>query len=46
MVVPEDELIDTDITFEEAIKTIVSCGIHTPESLGGGESLEKVELEK
>lgn len=31
--VPRSEIIDTPITFEEAIKTIVSCGIHTPESL-------------
>ena len=44
MVVPEDEIIDTNITFEEAIKTVMSCGIHTPESLGGGDSLDKVEL--
>ena len=34
-IVRRDEIIDTDISFEEAIKTIMSCGIHTPESLGG-----------
>ena len=46
MVVPADEIIDTNITFEEAIKTVMSCGIHTPESLGGGDSLKEVTLEK
>lgn len=30
---PASEVIDTDITFEEAIKTIVSCGLITPPSL-------------
>ena len=29
----EDEIIHTDMTFEEAIKTVVSCGLITPESL-------------
>jgi uncharacterized membrane protein len=29
----EDEIIPTDITFEEAIKAIVSCGLITPESI-------------
>jgi uncharacterized membrane protein len=29
----ESDIIDTDITFEEAIKTLVSCGLITPESL-------------
>lgn len=32
-IVPRNEIIYTTISFEEAIKTIVSCGIHTPESL-------------
>lgn len=32
-IVPRNEIIDTPINFEDAIKTIVSCGIHTPESL-------------
>jgi len=31
--VPRNEIIDTPITFEDAITTVVSCGIHTPESL-------------
>ena len=29
----EDEIIHTDITFEEAIQAVVSCGLITPESL-------------
>lgn len=29
----ESDIINTDITFEEAIKTLVSCGLITPESL-------------
>ena len=29
----EDDIIHTDITFEEAIKTVVSCGLVTPETL-------------
>jgi uncharacterized membrane protein len=33
LVLPEDEIIHTEMTFEEAIKTVVSCGIITPESL-------------
>ena len=33
LIVPEDEIIYTDITFEEAIKTIVSCGLINPTSL-------------
>ncbi|MFH1461845.1 MAG: DUF502 domain-containing protein [bacterium] len=33
LILPEDEIIHTDMTFEEAIKTIVSCGIITPESI-------------
>jgi uncharacterized membrane protein len=32
-IIPRNEIINTTISFEEAIKTIVSCGIHTPESL-------------
>lgn len=32
-ILPEDEVVYTDITFEEAIKTLVSCGLITPESL-------------
>lgn len=32
-IMPEDDIIHTDITFEEAIKTLVSCGLTTPESL-------------
>ncbi len=32
-ILPEDEIIPTDITFEEAIKTLVSCGIITPKSM-------------
>ena len=33
LILPEDEVIPTDITFEEAIKAIVSCGLITPETL-------------
>lgn len=36
LIVPEDEIIYTQITFEEAIKTLVSCGLITPESLKRG----------
>jgi len=32
-IMSEDEIIHTDITFEEALKTLVSCGLITPESL-------------
>ena len=32
-IMPASEVIPTDITFEEAIKTLVSCGLITPESL-------------
>lgn len=32
-ILPEDEVVYTDITFEEAVKTLVSCGLITPESL-------------
>lgn len=32
-IMAEDEIIHTDISFEEAIKTLVSCGLITPESL-------------
>ncbi|MBY0353761.1 DUF502 domain-containing protein [Candidatus Babeliales bacterium] len=32
-ILPESDLIHTNITFEEAVKTLVSCGLITPESL-------------
>jgi len=32
-IIPRNEVINTSINFEDAIKTVVSCGIHTPESL-------------
>ena len=32
-IMPEDEVILTDISFEEAVKSLVSCGLITPESL-------------
>jgi uncharacterized membrane protein len=32
-ILPESDIIHTDITFEEAIKTLVSCGLITPESV-------------
>ncbi len=32
-IMPEDSIIYTDISFEEAIKTLVSCGLITPESI-------------
>jgi len=32
-IMSEEEIIRTDITFEEALKTLVSCGLITPESL-------------
>ncbi|MFA6262951.1 MAG: DUF502 domain-containing protein [Candidatus Babeliales bacterium] len=32
-IMPEEEIIQTEITFEEAIKTLVSCGLITPETL-------------
>lgn len=32
-ILPADEVIHTDITFEEAVKTLVSCGLITPDSL-------------
>ncbi len=31
--IPKSTVIETNITFEEAIKTIVSCGLITPESI-------------
>jgi len=31
-IVPEEDVVHTDITFEEAIKALVSCGLITPES--------------
>lgn len=33
LILPEDEIVHTNMTFEEAIKTIVSCGIITPDTL-------------
>lgn len=33
LIVPESEIIRTPITFEEAIKTLVSCGLMTPETV-------------
>ncbi len=33
LILSEDEIIETNITFEEAIKAIVSCGLITPETL-------------
>ena len=33
LIMPEDEIVHTNMTFDEAIKTIVSCGLITPESL-------------
>ncbi|MFC1895012.1 DUF502 domain-containing protein [Candidatus Dependentiae bacterium] len=32
-ILPEDELIPTNITFEDAIKAVVSCGLITPEAM-------------
>ncbi|MCB9493190.1 MAG: DUF502 domain-containing protein [Epsilonproteobacteria bacterium] len=32
-IMSEDDIIHTDVTFEEAIKVLVSCGLVTPESL-------------
>lgn len=32
-IMTEDEVIHTDITFEEAVKALASCGLVTPESL-------------
>ncbi len=32
-IIPRSDIIHTSISFEEAIKTIVSCGIHSPDSL-------------
>lgn len=31
LILPEDEIIPTNLTFEEAIKSVVSCGIITPD---------------
>ncbi len=33
LIMPRSDVIETNITFEEAIKAIVSCGLITPESL-------------
>lgn len=38
-ILPKSEIIETNITFEEAIKTIVSCGLITPESIKGRTNL-------
>jgi len=35
-IMPQDEVISTNLSFEEAIKTLVSCGLITPESLKSG----------
>jgi len=32
-IMPKDEIVPTNITFEEALKTLVSCGLITPESV-------------
>ncbi|MBD3231279.1 DUF502 domain-containing protein [Candidatus Dependentiae bacterium] len=32
-ILPEEEIIPTNITFEEAIKAVVSCGLITPETI-------------
>ncbi|KKQ11328.1 MAG: hypothetical protein US22_C0032G0001, partial [candidate division TM6 bacterium GW2011_GWF2_36_6] len=32
-IMPETEIIKTSISFEEALKTLVSCGLITPESV-------------
>ncbi|HBS48243.1 TPA: hypothetical protein DEO28_04120 [Candidatus Dependentiae bacterium] len=39
-IIPKSQTIETKITFEEAIKTVVSCGLITPESL------KNLEIEK
>ena len=33
LILPEDEIIFTDMTFDEAIKAVVSCGLITPDSI-------------
>lgn len=48
MLMPGSSIIETDISFEDAIKTIVSCGIHNPQALGGNTraaDAEPVELD-
>lgn len=40
-IVREDEIIHTNLTFEEAIKAVVSCGIVTPESLQKLQNINK-----
>lgn len=32
-ILPESDIIHTDISFEEALRTLVSCGLTTPESI-------------
>lgn len=32
LILPEDEIIPTNLTFDEAIRAVVSCGLITPES--------------
>lgn len=41
LVLSEDEFIRTNITFDEAIKAVVSCGLITPESLKSGDIYAK-----
>jgi|GEM_PF-4817301 uncharacterized membrane protein len=43
-IMSQDEIIPTDITFEEAIKILVSCGLVTPETLKKSDSLEPKTL--
>ncbi|KKP22606.1 MAG: hypothetical protein SZ59_C0005G0071 [candidate division TM6 bacterium GW2011_GWF2_28_16] len=43
-IVREDEIIHTNLTFEEAIKAVVSCGIVTPESLQKLHDTEKIHI--
>lgn len=33
LILPEDEIIRTEMTFDEAIKAVVSCGLITPKSI-------------
>ncbi len=39
-ILPKSETIETNISFEEAIKTVVSCGLITPESIKGIQAKE------
>lgn len=38
LIMSEDEIIQTDLTFDEAIKSIVSCGLITPKKLNGNDN--------